>query len=55
MRKVTYICDICNKEYPYELQAGEKDRAVLVEVLGKDLCRKCSNELKQVLCQSQKQ
>lgn len=50
MRKIIYICDCCKREFPYELQAGEKDRAILVNVLGKDLCRKCSNELKQVLC-----
>lgn len=54
MRKVIYVCDICGKEYPYELKSGEKDREILVSVLGKDLCRKCSNELKQVLCQNQK-
>jgi len=50
MKKVIYICDCCKREYPYKLKAGEKDRAILVNVLGKDLCRKCSNELKQVLC-----
>lgn len=55
MRKVIYICDICKREYPYELKADDRDRGILVNVLGYDLCKKCSNELKQVLCQSQKQ
>lgn len=54
MRKVVYVCDICKKEYPYELKSDEKDRNILVQVLGSDLCRKCANELKQVLCQNQK-
>jgi DNA-directed RNA polymerase subunit RPC12/RpoP len=49
MRKVIYICDTCGKEYPYELQAGEKDRDILINILGKDLCRKCSSQIKQIL------
>ena len=46
MRKVIYKCDICGREYPYELPAGQKDREVLKEVLGKDYCYKCLKELK---------
>lgn len=41
MRKITYICDCCGREYPYELKAGDKDRSILATVLNKELCRRC--------------
>lgn len=49
VRKIDYICDKCGKTYRYELKAGEKDRGILKEVLGKDFCYKCLKELKEYI------
>ena len=46
MRKIIYKCDACGREYPYELQAGQADRNILKEVVGKDFCYKCLKDLK---------
>lgn len=40
-KKITYICDNCNREYNYEMLASDKDRGVLVTILGQDWCRAC--------------
>jgi hypothetical protein len=48
-RKIIYQCDHCHREYPYELKAGDKDRAMLSTVLDKELCRKCLKKALELL------
>jgi len=48
-RKITYICDCCEKEYPYELMAQDNDRGILDKILKWEMCRKCLKEAIQLL------
>ncbi len=32
MRKITYVCDRCKREYPYELKYEDSDRGILARV-----------------------
>ena len=54
MRKITYICDCCEREYPYELAANDNDRGILATVLDKELCRKCLKRALELLFMDKK-
>ena len=44
-RRIVYVCDVCQREYPYVIQATEKDRGILGKIAGYEVCRKCLKEL----------
>jgi hypothetical protein len=47
MRKIIYQCDICKREYPYELKADEGERGVLAnfKLLKVEVCRQCLKKI----------
>jgi len=51
MKRVIYICDQCKREFPYELKLSDKDRSMLLDVYGFDLCRECVKKVKEFICQ----
>lgn len=49
MRKIIYQCDKCKREYPYELRAGENDRAILVRRFEWEFCRICDKGVREAI------
>ena len=43
MRAIIYQCDICKREYPYEIKSNEQERGILAKLnyLDIEVCRQC--------------
>ena len=41
VRRITYICDMCGSEFPYEIKADEHDRPMLLRLRNWEVCSRC--------------
>lgn len=51
MRKINYVCDVCQKEFNYSLQAEDNERGILRKIKNYELCGDCFHKVLDYICQ----